>query len=211
MSICFSVPGGKEPPRRGPRTRRAALLLTGVMLVAVQMSAVAQDTLFITVSAPGDAASPVQERADLFTTVSSEAAQPAAAPDAQAVRAVPSVEPAAGSAPLKSEKENKLEQKLLRDPFWPVGFFPPDWNRPAEADTGRRPDAEEAGWSAAAAKIRVSGTSQMAGRTAAIVNGELKLPGDRIEVKHEGRTYGWRISGIEADGRIQLRRDGVNY
>lgn len=196
--------------------RQKAVVLGSLLLSAASGAGVA-DELFITVSSPGERATSVpvpSQEGNPFITVSSPLIQ---GPDFQAAVPEPGVEgtdpasnPVAEAKSVSSLRDQReQEQKLLRDPFWPVGFFPPDWNRPAVVDDARRPDAEETGWSVATAKIRVSGTSQMAGRTAAIVNGELKLPGDRIEVKHEGRIYGWRISSMETDGRIQLRRDGV--
>jgi len=207
----------------GFRLRAAGAGFVSTALVFCSLGASAQDELFITVSAPigpTTSESAPKEEGLPFITVSSPAIQ---APGSEAPLLKPSAPgPAAAAADPASKPSSpmvqsesalrspiKQEQKVLRDPFWPIGFFPPDWNRPA-ADAGRRPEADEAGWSAAAKKIRISGTSQMAGRTAAIVNGDLKLPGDRIEVTHESRTYSWAISGIEADGRIQLKRDKVN-
>lgn len=101
----------------------------------------------------------------------------------------------------------KWEQELLRDPFWPVGFFPEDWQTQG-GDQGESP-LEGAGWKAASAKIKVGGTSQLGGRTAAIINGELKSEGDSLSVQYEGRTYQWRIVGISAEGRIELKKAGI--
>ena len=208
MSIRFSVPNVKEPPRRIQQIKRLSPVLIGMMLFAFHLTAVAQDDLFITVSAPAAAATTSnQERTDLFTTVSSVAAQPAATTPAQSVPTAQPVESGAGSVPSESETADKWERELLRDPFWPVGYFPADWKKEKTVDRGANLD--EAGWKAASEKIRISGTSQLAGRTAAIINGELKLTGDLVVVLHEGKTYQWQITVIGGDGQVQLRKQGI--
>lgn len=208
MSIRFSVPDVKKPIWRVQQTKRVLPVLIGMLLFAFHLPAGAQDDLFITVSTPVAAATtPGQERADLFKTVSSSAAQPAATTPAQSVPTVPPVEFDAGSVPSESRADDKWERELLRDPFWPVGYFPADWKKEKTVDRGA--DLDEAGWKAASEKIRISGTSQLAGRTAAIINGELKLEGDLIVVLHEGKTYQWQITVIGGNGQVQLKRQGT--
>jgi hypothetical protein len=111
------------------------------------------------------------------------------------------------SAPEKETTE-KPEQELLRDPFWAIGFFPPNWQR--KVNTQSQLGAGDAsGWTAASAGLKISGTSRLGDRTAAIINGEMKSVGEQVEVLHEGKTYQWEIIGISANGQIQLKKIGI--
>ena len=165
------------------------------LLLGFFLAAFAQDDLFITVSTPsGDAGG--------LSTVSSPAAPqpaPVAKPDKKTA-----AQPA--SAIPKTETVEKWERDLLRDPFWPVGFFPEGWQKKQSAQGS---DSDESGWKAAAGRIRISGTSRMGGRTAAIINGELKNTGDQVEVVQGGITYQWQILGIDANGQVQLKKLGT--
>ena len=114
--------------------------------------------------------------------------------------------PGAEAAALKKESAEGREQELLRDPFWPVGFFPQDWQQKSSVQSAS--DVAGSGWKSAFAKLRVSGTSRLGDRTAAIVNGELKNIGEQVEVSYEGRIYQWEIVGIDATGQIQVKRLG---
>lgn len=113
------------------------------------------------------------------------------------------------SAP-KKEAAGKPEQELLRDPFWSVGFFPPNWQRKTEAQ-GQLEQGEAGGWTAAAEALKklISGTSRLGDRTAAVINGGLKSVGDPIEVLYDGKMYQWEIIGIDANGQIQLKKIGI--
>ena len=113
---------------------------------------------------------------------------------------------AVSAAPEKKAGE-EWERELLRDPFWPVGYFPADWKKEKKVED--RDDLEGTGWKAASAKLRISGTSQLGGRTAAIINGELKVVNDPVEVFYEGKTYQWQVVEIGADGQIQLKKLGI--
>ncbi|MFA6174664.1 MAG: hypothetical protein WC334_03720 [Kiritimatiellales bacterium] len=172
-------------------------------LVGFSPAVFAQDDLFITVSSPsGKVASAVA------TVLPPAAAQPATnSVSLSAVKpALPVVQPA---LPAVSKKESAGEQvqELLRDPFWPVGFFPENWQK--KTSVQGEPDLDSSGWKSAAGKIKISGTSKLGGRTAAIVGGELKSTGDHVEVFSEGKTYQWEIVGIDADGRVQLKKTGI--
>lgn len=109
------------------------------------------------------------------------------------------------AAPKKETEE--WEQELLRDPFWPVGYFPPNWQKKTEVQNSA--DMGGSGWKAAAAKLKISGTSRLGDRTAAIINGELRSEGDKIDALYEGRIYQWEIIGIDASGQIQLKKLGI--
>lgn len=113
---------------------------------------------------------------------------------------------AVSNTPTKESVE-KWSQELLRDPFWPVGFFPEGWQK-ASASQGTA-SLDGSGWKSASGRIQVSGTSRLGERTAAIINGQLKVEGDPVEVLYEGKTYQWLIVGIETDGQIQLKKLGI--
>ncbi len=132
-------------------------------------------------------------------------AAPAVAPDSAAPPVV--ADSAVSPPPAGKESTEELDQELLRDPFWPVGFFPKDWQN--KALTLGSPDMGASGWKLALAKIRVSGTSRLGGKTAAIINGELKSVGEQIETLHEGKTYQWEIVEITADGQVELKKLGI--
>ena len=145
-----------------------------------------------------------QEDQLMTLSPSSAAAVPAgtAAPAQKALSA--EVKPAA-----QSEKKSveKWDREPLRDPFWPVGFYPDGWQKKTVA--AGEADLDGSGWKSASGRIRIGGTSRLGGRTAAIINGDLKSVGDQIEVLYEGKTYQWQIIGIDADGRIQLKKLGI--
>lgn len=164
----------------------------------------AQDDLFITVSSPsGKVAGGISSGGSLPA-----AAQPmtnqVSLPAIQAT--VPTVQPVEVVVPEKEPVGDRV-QELLRDPFWPVGFYPEGWQKRTSAQS--EPDLDSSGWKAAAGRIKISGASKLGGRTVAIVSGELKSPGDPVEVLFEGKTYQWQIVGIEADGRVQLKKIGI--
>jgi hypothetical protein len=193
--------------------------LSFTFLFFLSLPVLAQDDPFITVSAPLSSKAFSQQESDVFTTVSTSAIRPTLSNQpATVMKAVakpadqpisPAEQPVAEVASVIPAKEpvRELEQELLRDPFWPVGFFPEGWQK--KKTVMGSPNVDSSGWNMAAGKIKISGTSQMGGRTVAIVNGDLKSTGDQIEVISEGKTYQWQIIRIEADGRVQLKKLGI--
>ncbi len=179
------------------------------MLLQVPLAAIAQNDLFITVSAPAPSTAVLSpESGGLFTTVSSVVTQPA--PVAVKSETKPEArlpEPVVNSAVDEKKTVEKLEHELLRDPFWPIGVFPEGWKSKTSAQSDT--DLDGSGWKAAAGEIRIGGTSRLGGRTAAIINGELKSVGEQIEVFYAGKTYQWQSLGVDAEGRVQLKKQGI--
>jgi hypothetical protein len=171
------------------------------MILSVSLQA--QDDLFITVSASATTTNVT------FTTVSSPIASPSAPKSVKEEPPLLVISALKAAEPIASEKHSveKWEQELLRDPFWPVGFFPEGWQTKS-VDSGDD-GLDGSGWKAASAKLRISGTSQLGGRTAAIINGALKSAGDPVEVLYEGKTYQWQIIEIDINGRVQLKKTGI--
>ena len=114
------------------------------------------------------------------------------------------------SLPSASEKETteKPEQELLRDPFWAIGFFPPNWQKKANVKS-QLGAGDAGGWTAASAGLRISGTSRLGDRTVAIINGEMKSVGEQVGTSYDGKMYQWEIIGIGANGQIQLKKIGI--
>ena len=81
-----------------------------------------------------------------------------------------------------------FSQEPLRNPFWPVGYFPDEWQAEG-ADEDELSATVGSDWDAPAALIRVTGTSRMGDKTVAIINGELKEEGDLVQVSYSGRVY----------------------
>jgi len=191
----------------GVRRQESGLRFSAILFsfLIITFAAFAQEVPFITVSAP------TEQIDGLFTTVSAPAAEKA---NTEAVRPVPvaPAKPAASPVPGVPKKSvtaggsGKWEQELLRDPFWPVGFYPDGWQKRVEVRDGT--DGDTSGWKAAHAKLLISGTSRLGGKMAAIINGEMKSAGDKVDVFYEGRTYQWQI--IETNGQLQLKRLGLN-
>lgn len=172
--------------REGGTIMKTLFPVPAIVLFCFCLTAFAQDDLLATVIPPAGAG----------------------LPSAETMQASANVPETAVSAAPKKETAGEWEQELLRDPFWPVGFFPPDWQRKADV-LGQPALGDEGGWKAASAKLRVSGTSRLGDRTAAIINGEMRKTGDQVQVLHEGKTYQWEIIGIGADGQIQLKKMGI--
>ena len=102
--------------------------------------------------------------------------------------------------------EESFSMEPLRDPFWPVGFFPDNWQQMNELDEEAPSQTSGSDWDAPAAQIRVTGTSRLDNKTVAIINGDLKEVGDFIEVSYNGRIYQWKLKEINASGKVLLDR-----
>ena len=116
--------------------------------------------------------------------------------------------PASPSSVPEKETIEKLEQETLRDPFWAIGFFPPNWQKKTNVQS-QLGAGDAGGWAAASAGLRISGTSRLGDRTVAIINGEMKNVGEQVGVSYEGKMYQWEIIGIGANGQIQMKKIGV--
>ncbi len=97
--------------------------------------------------------------------------------------------------------------EMLRDPFWPVGYYPPDWqSADMNEDVSALPGSN---WDVPTKLIRVTGTSRMGNQTAAIINGEVKSIGDLVEIRYEGQVYQWTLKDVKPSGKVSLERHGV--
>jgi hypothetical protein len=173
----------------------SALAAGAILLSAVALTAAAQNVL------PPDA-----DNSELIFEETPQSIPQAPVP-ATASAPASVAAPVQASATKDSAAKEVWDDKPLRDPFWPVGYFPEGWQKaPVDGDSAT---LDSLGWKAAAAKIRVSGTSLMNGKTAAVVDGSLKVEGDVIEVKHDGRIYQWLVASIDDQGQIHLKKQGI--
>lgn len=102
---------------------------------------------------------------------------------------------------------NSFLNERLRNPFWPVGYFPESWSR--DGDEPATASQEDTSWDGPAALLRVSGTSRMGSRMVAIVNEQIKNVGELVEIEYGGRVYQWKVQEIRPDGTVNLERHAV--
>lgn len=114
-----------------------------------------------------------------------------------------------GQGMAGTDESNVFSRELLRNPFWPVGYFPDGWQTGNTTEDESSPTTGS-DWDAPAALIRVTGTSRMGDKTIAIINGELKEKGDLIQVSYNGRVYQWKLTGVKASGKVSLERVGIS-
>jgi len=116
---------------------------------------------------------------------------------------------AVGQGIAEIDEPGEFFQEKLRDPFWPVGYFPDGWLTGEEQENEPSPTTGS-DWDAPAALIRVTGTSRMGDKTVAIINGDLKEEGDLIQVSYSGRVFQWKLTGVKASGKVSLERVGIS-
>lgn len=108
--------------------------------------------------------------------------------------------------PTEAEGTNQVaavDIMTLRDPFWPVGWRPPNFGKADVADTG----GEVLQWDAAGRLLSITGLSKKAGGGyLAIIKGAgVVEAGDTLAVRYQGLTYKWRIKKITNTGIIRER------
>jgi hypothetical protein len=112
-------------------------------------------------------------------------------------------EPPAPPQPLAATPAQSPQplEDLYRDPFWPVGWRPPEADSPSE---GESPAEEETPikWDEALDKLRVIGISEtLDGTYLAVIKGiGLVEAGETVAIEHDGLVYRWRIRRISKRG-----------
>ena len=102
--------------------------------------------------------------------------------------------------------------KMLRDPFLPVGYEP-EVSEDVVAKGGAEPlrlvdvtEPERVQWDDALKKVQIAGVSRKGNVTVLIVNDRVRKVGSHVEVEHGGRKYTWRIDSIDKQGVLTLTR-----
>jgi hypothetical protein len=93
----------------------------------------------------------------------------------------------------------ELPTRLLRDPFWPVGWAPPNFGQIGIEEGDRNALAK---WAEARKQLLVTGLSRGAdGKFVAILKGiGVVQEGDTVSVNYGDLTYKWRLRSISSDG-----------
>ncbi len=115
---------------------------------------------------------------------------------------------AAGGVAHGQDGEDPVAVKPARDPFWPVGYQAQKDEPQAEVmpqpAVSQKSDED---WRAAMKLVMVSGVSQRGvSEYCAVINGELKVVGERITVSFNGAEFSWTVAAIAPPASIKLRR-----
>ncbi|MDD4735825.1 MAG: hypothetical protein PHP44_06945 [Kiritimatiellae bacterium] len=94
-----------------------------------------------------------------------------------------------------------VEKRDIRDPFWPVGFYPEWWRKPVSAAGSGEEAARPDQWAQARSLVKISGMSKM-GTSGyfAVVNGRTVSEGDAVSVTLKGKVYRWMVTEIGERG-----------
>ena len=108
---------------------------------------------------------------------------------------------ASGPANAPAAAPPELPPQLLRDPFWPVGWAPPNFGQIGTDEDARNALAR---WEEARKLLQVTGLSRGAnGKYVAILKGiGVVQEGQTVSVNHGDLTYRWRIASINSRGIV---------
>lgn len=97
---------------------------------------------------------------------------------------------------------------VQRDPFWPVGFTPERLvKKKPEEQSKMLESIGKIDWNKAMKQVAIQGVSSRAeDEFFAVVNGEIKGPGETVSVQVDGVGYTWMIDGISPPSSVKLRR-----
>lgn len=113
----------------------------------------------------------------------------------------------ASAATTVAVENEEYPLEPLRDPFWPVGYYPENWKAGHSASGDENLAVSD--WDIPASMIRVNGASRMGDQTAAIINGQVKGIGDLVEIHYKGRIYQWKLTDVQPSGKVRLERFAV--
>lgn len=139
-------------------------------------------------------------------------ARAAAAPPAAAARPQADMEETSSNATLEAVAGGSATNRTgdLRDPFWPVGYAPP----PVAGNPNDGVRASESSWRAAQKLLIIKGVSRVRGtgglsEYTALINGRLVQTGETVNVTMDGKTFQWRVVGINLQDGPLLQRIGT--
>lgn len=110
------------------------------------------------------------------------------------------------SGQAAAEVDAEFDMEPLRDPFWPVGYFPENWKADQSEDPATAAAQVESDWSVPESRLEVTGTSRLGSKAAAIINGHIREVGDVIEMIHSNRIYKWKLTRVNPNGTVALER-----
>jgi hypothetical protein len=147
---------------------------------------------------------PVQPAQATPTPSSPAVAAPAQA-DAAATAAAAAAPPP-GTATVVNAASDEADS-VRRDPFWPVGWAPPNFGKPK--DNGRPEEKSSLiKWDEAVKQLRVRGVTRSGDRYFAVVEGMgVVEAGDVVSVEYEGLTYRWTVVSVNARGIVPRKLD----
>lgn len=94
----------------------------------------------------------------------------------------------------------------LRDPFWPVGFYPQGWGRKDLEKVQKEEHETNNAWKKAFEQVTIKGVSKLNQRRVAFINGKLKSVGDIVAVRVGGAEYKGEIKKINTDGTVEFAK-----
>ena len=100
----------------------------------------------------------------------------------------------------------EVQLSMLRDPFWPVGWTPPNYGR----IKSKQADDDLTKWEMARKHLEITALSAKVGGgfVAIIKNVGVIEEGDPLSVTYEGLVYKWKVTSITGKG-IVTERVGV--
>lgn len=115
---------------------------------------------------------------------------------------------ASGGVAHGQDGEDPVAVKPARDPFWPVGYKAQKGAPQAEvAPPQAVSQKSDEDWRAAMKQVMVSGVSRRGeSEYCAVINGELKVVGEKITVSYNGAEFSWTVAAIAPPASIKLRR-----
>lgn len=105
-------------------------------------------------------------------------------------------------SPLAAAPDNSFE--LRRDPFWPVGWVPPDFGL-SEDDSVLKIQPTSR-WKQALRLLKVTGITEGPDKFIAVLKGiGVVEEGDVLAVNYQGLTYKWVVRAINRKGIVPER------
>ncbi|MBN2685402.1 MAG: hypothetical protein JXR40_09000 [Pontiellaceae bacterium] len=109
-----------------------------------------------------------------------------------------------GSGESAEPDQSAVAKKAMkRDPFWPVGYVP-------ESEKVKEPvknsDDVKIDWASAEKALRINGIGSRDGAVYALINGQIKVVGERLAVMLNNVVYTWEVESINPPGTVKLRQ-----
>lgn len=114
-------------------------------------------------------------------------------------------QPAGASVQPPADEDEAVPFGMLRDPFWPIGWRPPDFGKVTNVAGEDRSGIIK--WNEAEKLLSLSGiTKSASGKDMAVIKGAgIVEEGDTIAVTYRGLVYKWKVRKITRDGVVPDR------